>query len=314
MRYVTKAILASCIIVFSLTAIGVGYIYTNNPPPQDNTNNPPPQTPTTYTSDFEHGMDNWTATGTDLSDPPIDWHINRTTTQGYTSNASLELYLNNLNDQGKIWAQQPLSAHPNTTYHVIISYMLGTSDYGMTTFTIITGADNKPPIRAGLTYQDSTDNQQNNSNLTWLPKTYEFITTTDTTGIIYTSIGVWGTFETNRTYYIDDIIIELQNITTPTTYPDLTGNWTITRPGTNNTENATITQHNTTITLTLPDRAEQSTGTITTNILAQSQQPTDLIIYNCTLNGKKTIIYINSPTQLTAITPTGTLQFTKNRT
>jgi hypothetical protein len=316
MRYVTKAILASFIIVLTLTAAGIAIIYTQKPtqPPTDNNNNEqPPATNTTFSS-FEDNMDNWTANGTDLLDPPIVWHINRTTHQSYSGNASIELFLSNMNDAGKIWIQKSLQADPNTQYFVTVTYQLGTSDYGLTTFTIITGVDNQPPLKAGLTFQDSTDDMQDNGNLTWLTKSYDFVTTTNDTGLLYASIGVWGTFETNRTYYIDDVTITFTKIEQSHNVPGVGGNWTMqTFPRGSNetqTENVTITQR-TTITIHF-ESGENTTGIIIpTNVLPAPAQATNFVIWGCSIHGIKTPIYIVDDTMLIAYPLYGTVAFSR---
>lgn len=319
MRLVTKAILTSFIIIFSITAIGVALLYTTSPAaPNTNDNNNHEQLPTvntTYTS-FENGMDNWTANGTDLTDPPIVWSINRTTRQASSGNTSIELYLNNLNDQGKIWIQKTFPAKPDTPYHVTIFYMLGTSDYGMTTFQLITGASGQPPTKAGLTIQGSTDNGRENNTLTWLPKTYEFFTTTDNTSTLYASIGIWGTFETNRTYYLDEVEVRIQEVPQPTSPPNITGNWTMTthaRSGETTSQNVTIVQAGIYVGFMFTDNLESTTGTITDNILTEPKQPSRFIIYDCTINNFQTIVYINTDSQMTAFLPSNTIEFTKKQ-
>ena len=150
-------------------------------------------------------MDNWTANGTDLLDPPVHWWINRTTTQAMDGTTSLQLQLDNLNDAGKIWIQRAFHVDPTSQYYISVSYQFGTSDYGMNLFRIITSVTAEPPASAGLIYQDETGNGVNTTNLIWFPKSYDFVATSSATGTLYISIGVWGTWETSRTYYLDDV-------------------------------------------------------------------------------------------------------------
>ena len=60
-----------------------------------------------------------------------------------------------------------------------------------------------------------------------MPKTDRFVATSSPSGALYVSIGIWGTWETSRTYYLDDVTVTFQNIPAVTDYPDLTGNWTM---------------------------------------------------------------------------------------
>ena len=41
----------------------------------------------------------------------------------------------------------------------------------------------------------------------WLEKSYNLQVTSDDEGNVVVAVGVWGTFEVERTYYIDDLRI-----------------------------------------------------------------------------------------------------------
>ncbi len=56
-----------------------------------------------FQTSFESGFDGFTADGTDLDDPPIEWSIERTDEQADEGAWSVQLDLDNLNDAGKIW-------------------------------------------------------------------------------------------------------------------------------------------------------------------------------------------------------------------
>lgn len=312
MRLVTKAILASCLIIFSITSAAVTLILTSRPATQPLVQNPPAAN-TTYSS-FETSMDNWTANGTDLTDPPITWWITPTSNQSYDGNRSLELYLNNLNDAGKIWIQRAIQALPNTQYYITVTYQLGTTDYGMNPFTIITGVTPQPPQNTTLTYQDTTDNGQDNGTLTWLTKSYDFVTTTTDTGLLYPAIGVWGTWETNRTYYLDDVTVTLLKIEPAATYPVIAGNWTATFYDVNGNatqvENATITQTRDHVKILL-ESGENISGILIPNVLAHPSEPADYIIWVSSAYSRGITIYITNADTLTASTSDGGILFTR---
>lgn len=312
MRLVTKAILSICIIVFSLTAIGAAIIYTTTPTTQQPL--PPPPATNTTRSSFEASMDNWTTNGTDLSDPQDPWWINRTTTQAYDGTTSLQLTLDNQNDAGKIWIQRPFPVDPSTQYYVTVSYQFGTSDYGMNLFRIITAVTSQPPTTARLTYPDNTSNGLNTSTLAWLPKTADFVTTSGPAGALYVNIGVWGTWETSRTYYLDDVTVSFQKIPAATGYPDLTGNWTIDTydidGNQTNTTSARITQTQTTVTLSLAS-GQTTQGILIPNILPHPAEATDYVLWGCELNGQRLTLYIENNESLEDPTPSGIIQFTK---
>jgi len=312
MRIVTKIIPASCVVVFSLTAAGIAFIYISGPATQPIVQNHSPGNATR--SSFEDSMDNWTVNGTDLSDPPIHWSITRTTEQAADGNTSLKLTLDNVNGAGKIWIQRALPAQPDTQYYITVSYQLASSDYGTTVFTIITGVTAEPPLTAGLTYPETTDNQHNTSDLVWLPKSDEFVTTTGDTGLLYTSIGVWGTNEANRTYYLDDVTVTLRKIEPTAAYPVIAGNWTATfydvDGNATQVENATITQTRDHVEILL-ESGENISGILIPNVLAHPTEPADFVIWVSGTYGQGIAIYVTNADTLTVSTSYGGILFTR---
>jgi hypothetical protein len=159
---------------------------------------------------FEKGMDGWVAQGTDLSNPTDEWFIERSEDMASEGKVSLKAYLNNLNDAGKIWIQRPFDVDSNSYYQVHVEYDFASADYGdLNLWTIITGALLGPPTKADeLVYQRDTGNGgDKDDGYKWLHKTYTFDMRTGPEEEIYVIIGVWGTWETNRTYYIDNVKI-----------------------------------------------------------------------------------------------------------
>lgn len=162
---------------------------------------------------FEEGMDGWKAVGTDLDNPPVEWSITRTQKMAKDGKTSLMLNLDNMNDMGKIWIQKEISVKPNCPYKVQVKYAFASADYGdMNLWTIITGVSAEPPIN-NLIYQDTTGaGSEMGSGFKWLSKSYSFDVISNPDGKLYVSIGVWGTWETKRTYYLDSIEITYREI------------------------------------------------------------------------------------------------------
>ena len=155
---------------------------------------------------FEQGMDGWVAQ--DLSNPAVEWSIERSGDMASEGDTSLKVYLNNLNDAGKIWIQRPFDVDSDSYYQVHVDYDFASADYGdLNLWTIITGAVLGPPTKADeLVYQRDTGNgADKDEGYKWLHKTYTFDMRTGPEKEIYVIIGVWGTWETARTYYIDNI-------------------------------------------------------------------------------------------------------------
>lgn len=168
------------------------------------------------TYSFEDGLEGWERGGRDLSHPSsenktIDWQINRSDLASTNGNYSLLYYLENLNDQGKIWIQKTYSVEENQKYSLDVSFDFGTSDFGVNQWTIIAGpfeskSDSKLP------YQDETGKNSDEPGLRWLDKSYSFRTSSGVDGKITVLIGVWGTWEAPRTYLIDNVTIGYEKI------------------------------------------------------------------------------------------------------
>ena len=159
---------------------------------------------------FENGMDGWVAQGTDLGSPTDEWSIERSEDMASKGGTSLKVHLDNLNGAGKIWVQHPFDVDPNSYYQVHVEYDFASADYGSSNlWTIVTGALLGPPSKADeLVYQLDTGNgADKDEGYKWLHKTYTFDMRTGPEKEIYVVIGVWGTWETARTYYIDNIKI-----------------------------------------------------------------------------------------------------------
>jgi len=163
---------------------------------------------------FEADMEGWNPNGTDLDlgNTFIEWSITRNQELAKDGNTSIKFDLNNLNDAGKIWIERPFAVQPHRTYHVRIEYAFASADSGdVNNFTILTGVLPKPPrTRDDLipTYQEDTGNG-GHLGYTWLDKKYEWTVRSGGDGTLYVIIGIWGTFEVQRIYYVDSVRVTL---------------------------------------------------------------------------------------------------------
>jgi len=167
-------------------------------------------TPDNYLFSFERDMEDWIANGTDLDNPPVEWSIERSQDIASNGETAVRLYLNNMNDAGKIWIEQPFDVEPDRAYQAHLEYDLASADWGdVNLWTIITGVLPKSP-ELGLVYQGHTgNNAEPEDGFVWLQKSYNFSVNSGPEGKLYVMIGVWGTWETARTYYLDNVNISL---------------------------------------------------------------------------------------------------------
>jgi hypothetical protein len=164
--------------------------------------------PQTTNFSFEQGMEGWIASGTDLSNPPDQWSIEPSQNTASKGDTSLKFYLDNVNDAGKIWVTHAFDVKPQTHYQVEVTYEFASADYGdMNLWKMITGVALEAPKTAGeLVYQGDTGNGRGSEEgWVWQRKTYNFDIRTGPEQELYVTIGIWGTWETSRTYYLDDV-------------------------------------------------------------------------------------------------------------
>lgn len=171
-----------------------------------------------YRFSFEKDAQGWEPGGTDLElgDSTIPWSVGRGGERATEGSWSMRLYLDNMNDAGKIWMQRAFTLDPNTVYTVSVAYDFATADYGdLNLFTIIAGAGTTPPDNGkGLVFQGTTGNgSDTDTGYRWLEKAYSFPVTTGADGRVYVVLGVWGTWETARTYFIDDVSVRFSEET-----------------------------------------------------------------------------------------------------
>jgi hypothetical protein len=159
---------------------------------------------------FEHDMQGWTAGGADLDNLPAHWSVERSRDIASDGRTSVRLYLNDINDEGKVWIERLFDVEPGRTYQVQVEYDFASADWGyMNLWTIITGVVPKAPGQpGGLVYQgDTKNNARPEDGFAWRHKRYHFSVQPGPEGKLYVVIGICGTRQTARTYYLDNITL-----------------------------------------------------------------------------------------------------------
>ena len=164
---------------------------------------------------FENGLEGWVAKATDITDPPVYWSIEPSQDRAADGSTSLKYVLENLNDAGKIWIERGFAVQPNQPYHVTVQFSFATADWGdVNHWPIIIGVRTEPAFtRNDLTYRDSTANGESSDvGFKWLEKRYDFDIASAANGTLYVDLGVWGTWETLRTYYVDNVRVTITGL------------------------------------------------------------------------------------------------------
>jgi hypothetical protein len=163
-------------------------------------------------SSFEGSLEGWTARGIDLTvgGREVAWSIEPSTTTATHGTGSARLYLENFTDAGKIWLEKAFSVRPNRLYRVAIEYDFATADFGdVNLWRLIAGALPEPP-RTGEAlrpaFRGDTGNGSNRDvGHVWLAKRQELEVRSGEGGVLHVVLGVWGTWETPRTYFLDRV-------------------------------------------------------------------------------------------------------------
>ena len=176
----------------------------------------PDTDPTLLTQSFEQGLGPWTAQATDVivGGEEIDWSVSTSDARATEGTRSVRFEVENLTDAAKVWIEREVALEPNTTYDVQIAFDFGTGDWGsVNLWTILAGAfadaptetaDLQPAFRGNTGHDQGED-----AGVVWLEKSYDLTTTTDADGMLHLVIGVWGTYEVTRSYWVDDVRVTI---------------------------------------------------------------------------------------------------------
>lgn len=302
-RNVKFAILIAAILI-GTSIIATAVWMNTEPKPKQKINSYPIQSG--YS--FESGMQNWTTNGTDLWDPPINWSVERSTERAVDGSYSMKFYLENFNDAGKIWMEKRFSVEPNTQYQVHISYQFATADFGdLNLFHLITTVlGHNFSGREDLYYTGDTGHHTDADGFVWLNKSFESVVETDESGLLYINLGVWGSWETTRTYYIDAVNISIEKLPAVEEYPNLSGIWKLKHYNWEGNltlaENITIIQNESILELQF-ELGLPVAGTIIKNTIKNPFRDTELIIHCEDFRGLgiDTIYVINETKMITEL-------------
>jgi hypothetical protein len=128
---------------------------------------------------------------------------------------SLKLYLANNTDAGKIWVVRGFAVSPGKAYTVDVLYRFASRDWGdANLFYLLNGVFSTPPtdgpsLLAGTSRELTGNGASMDVGYQWLEKHFHAPFVAGDAGVAYVVIGIWGTWETARTYYVDQLIVEI---------------------------------------------------------------------------------------------------------
>jgi hypothetical protein len=165
-----------------------------------------------YFYSFETSMEGWVADATDVpQSPQINWSITRSTVRAYHGFWSLAYYIDNYNDATKIWIEKSFTVTPGKTYDVAVSWRFATPDSShVNNWNLIAAVQTyNPEMREDFVTVGSTYNG-GYSGWRWINPTYKKrVTVWNSTGKIWVGVGLWGTWEVARTYFVDAVNVAI---------------------------------------------------------------------------------------------------------
>jgi hypothetical protein len=178
-------------------------------PPDDNTPTPPQRV--TLTDGFENGLVNWVQDGDLPDDPgnpghPVAASVVLSTEQAFEGARSAKFTLDGTQGDGTVWLEHQFSLLPDQNYRVTLSFAFWSaalSDNLLANVAAFGGTER--PRRE----EDFDLTQSANQTVGWKQHNYTFDLTTDATGRIWVALGVNAVFETQLTYFIDDVRITI---------------------------------------------------------------------------------------------------------
>jgi hypothetical protein len=173
-----------------------------------------------FTYSFEAGdMEGWAVDATDtfVGADEIDWSVTPSTTRATTGSTSLYFIVDNLTDAAKVWVERPFDVAPNTAHTVTVEFDLASQDWGdFNLWTVIAGVTNEDPETTSQ-LEDSFDGDtkawDEDTGFRWLPISRTVTLTSGSDGKLWVVAGVWGTWETERDYYLDNLRVRIEPVT-----------------------------------------------------------------------------------------------------
>jgi len=167
-----------------------------------------PQT-TTINQGFEDGFGAWVK-GADVPADPnhpghtVNWTINTVTNQSFAGNHSAQFYLDGRQDDGTIWLTRNLTLTPNSTRNVTLTFQLWSNNES---FNTIANAVVYMGMKNATSESDFHAIGAANQAAGWKSYSYSALVETGGSGNINVALGISAVWETQMTYYIDDIVV-----------------------------------------------------------------------------------------------------------
>lgn len=158
----------------------------------------------------ETNFGDWTANQHVPQDPNnpghlVQWHIRRASNVSRSGKYSAEFFIDGRQDEGTIWLERKVSVKKNAQVRVTISFWLYSEQES---FNIIAAVVAYAGTTRPAAEEDFAVVGYANEATGWKNYSYVADVNTDSAGEAYIAVGIAVRWETNMTYYVDDIVFE----------------------------------------------------------------------------------------------------------
>ncbi|MEM2111197.1 MAG: hypothetical protein QXX08_04890 [Candidatus Bathyarchaeia archaeon] len=163
---------------------------------------------------FEDGFGRWTPDADVPEDPNnpghfVEWYIKRVSNMSNSGQYSLEFFIDGRQDDGTIWIEQKISVKRNTVVHVKLSFYLYSEAESFNAIAEVCAYANVLDAEKETDFADGQLGQANQV-AGWKRYEYSAAVNSGSNDEIWVALGITVLWETQMTYYIDDIEITIQ--------------------------------------------------------------------------------------------------------
>jgi hypothetical protein len=170
-----------------------------------------PGTQTSGSYSFEGSLQGWQPGALDVAEATAAvWSIAATSEQSFAGAWSARVFLDNRSEAAKVWLSRKYQLAPFRAYDVHVEFALGTSDASAGgSFRVLAGAAQSVPANGDDAISLARDDTGNGgaTGLLWVLKSYDSFALTGTSGELDAIVGIWGTSQGARTYYLDALAV-----------------------------------------------------------------------------------------------------------
>lgn len=171
-----------------------------------------PSTRASLDDGFESGLANWVQDQDLPLDPKrpgqsVAASVTLSTLQAFEGTRSARFAIDGSQGDGTIWLEHQFSVLGDQNYRVTFNCALWSDSQNDNTLALVaaTGTNERPKRE-----QDFDISKAANVTAGWRHYSYTFDLTTDATGRVWVAYGITVAFETQLTYYIDDVSIRIE--------------------------------------------------------------------------------------------------------